>query len=57
MPTSRENRKPEGQETRGPQTDGRTPVRHDGPGRLNEMAAGGMGCLYRRTSPHVRAGW
>ena len=50
MPTSTENRKPEGQKTRGPQTGGPTPSRptpsgHDGPGRLNEMAAGGMASL------------
>ena len=45
MPTSSENRKPEGQKTRGPQMDGPTPGGHDGPGRLNEMAAGGMASL------------
>ena len=45
MPTSKENRKPEAQETRGQTPSGRTPIGHDGPGRLNEMAAGGMGCL------------
>ena len=39
MPTSSENRKPEGQGTCGPQTDRTTP------GRLNEMAAGGMASL------------
>ena len=39
MPTSSENRKPEGTGTCGPQTDRTTP------GRLNEMAAGGMGSL------------
>ena len=50
MPTSSENQKPEAQETRGqtpggPTPSGPTPGGHDGPGRLNEMAAGGMGCL------------
>ena len=39
MPTSNENQKPEGQGTCGPQTDRTTP------GRLNEMAAGGMASL------------
>ena len=39
MSTSSENRKPEGQGTCGPQTDRTTP------GRLNEMAAGGMASL------------
>ena len=60
MPTSSENRKPEAQETRG-----QTPSGHDGPGRLHEMAAGGMASLlmtqpvrwpgvvagFRQTSP------
>ena len=45
MPTSSENRKPEAQETRGQTPDGPTPSGDDGPGRLNEMAAGGMGSL------------
>ena len=45
MPTSSENRKPEAQETRGQTPDGPTPGGHDGPGRLNEMAAGGMASL------------
>ena len=45
MPTSSENGKPEAQETRGKTPDRRTPGGHDGPGRLNEMAAGGMGSL------------
>ena len=45
MPISSENRKPEGQKTRGPQMGGPTPGGHDGPGRLNEMAAGGMASL------------
>ena len=39
MPTSSENQKPEGQGTCGPQPDEPTP------GRLNEMAAGGMASL------------
>ena len=39
MPTSSENQKPEGKGTCGPQPDEPTP------GRLNEMAAGGMGSL------------
>ena len=65
MPTSSENQKPEGQGTCGPQTDRTTPGGHDGPGWLNEMAAGGMGSLlmtqpvrwagvvagFRQTSP------
>ena len=45
MPTSSENRKPEAQETRGQTPDGPTPSGDDGPGRLNEMAAGGMASL------------
>ena len=50
MPTSSENRKPEAQETRsqtpgGPTPGGPTPSGHDGPGRLHEMAAGGMASL------------
>ena len=59
MPTSSENQKPEGQGTCGPQPDEPTP------GRLNEMAAGGMDSLlmtqpvrwagvvagFRQTSP------
>ena len=45
MPTSSENRKPEAQETRGQTPGGPTPGGHDGPGRLNEIAAGGMGSL------------
>ena len=50
MPTSSENRKPEAPGTCGPQMDGPTPggptpSGHDGPGRLNEMAAGGMASL------------
>ena len=45
VPTSRENRKTEAQGTCGPQMNGRTPSDHDRPGRLNEMAAGGMGSL------------
>ena len=45
MPTSSEKRKPEAQETRGQTPDRRTPGGHDGPGRLNEMAAGGMASL------------
>ena len=65
MSTSSENTKPEAQEPRGPQPDGPTPGGHDGPGRLNEMAAGGMASLlmiqpvlwpgvvaeFRQTSP------
>ena len=61
MPTSSENRKPEGQGTCGPQPDRTTP------GRLNEMAAGGMDSLlmaqpvrwpgvvagFRQTSPNA----
>ena len=39
MSTSSESRKPEGQGTCGPQTNRTTP------GRLNEMAAGGMASL------------
>ena len=39
MSTSSESRKPEGQGTCGPQTNRTTPC------GLNEMAAGGMGCL------------
>ena len=49
MPSSRENRKPEGQGTCGPQTDRTTPC------RLNEMAAEGMGCLLM-TQPVLWAG-
>ena len=45
MRTSSENRKPEAQETRGQTPGGPTPGGHDGPGRLNEMAAGGMASL------------
>ena len=45
MSTSSENRKPEAQETRGQTPGGPTPGGHDGPGRLNEMAAGGMDSL------------
>ena len=45
MPTSSENRKPEAQETRSQTPGGPTPGGHDGPGRLNEMAAGGMASL------------
>ena len=65
MSTSSENRKPEAQKTRGQPQDGPTPDGHDGPGRLNEMAAGGMASLlmiqpvrwpgvvaeFRQTSP------
>ena len=61
MPTSSENQKPEGQGTCGPQPDEPTP------GRLNEMAAGGMASLlmiqpvrwagvvagFRQTSPNA----
>ena len=39
VPTSSKNQKPEGKGTCGPQTDRTTP------GRLNEMAAGGMASL------------
>ena len=67
MPTSSENRKPEAQETRGKTPGGPTPSGHDGPGRLNEMAAGGMASLlmiqpvlwpgvvaeFRQTSPNA----
>ena len=42
MPTSSENRKPGAQEARSQTPDGPTPSGHDGPGRLNEIAAGGM---------------
>ena len=45
MPTSSENRKPGAQETRSQTPGRRTPSGHDGSGRLNEMAAGGMGSL------------
>ena len=55
MPTSSENGKPEAQETRGPQPGGPTPSGHDGPGRLNEMAAGGMASLLM-TQPVLWAG-
>ena len=65
MPTSSEKRKPEAQKTRDQTQGGPTPSRHDGPGRLNEMAAGGMASLlmtqpvrwpgvvagFRQTSP------
>ena len=61
VPTSSKNQKPEGKGTCGPQTDRTTP------GRLNEMAAGGMASLlmiqpvlwpgvvagFRQTSPEV----
>ena len=67
MPTSSENRKPEAQETRGQTPGGPAPGGHDGPGRLNEMAAGGMASLlmtqpvlwpsmvagFRHTNPEV----
>ena len=45
VPTSNENRKPEAQEARAQTPGGPTPSGHDGPGRLNEAAAGGMGSL------------
>ena len=49
MPTSSKNQKPEGKGTCGPQTDRTTP------GRLNEMAAGGMDSLLM-TQPVLWAG-
>ena len=51
MPTSSESRKPEGQGTCGPQTNRTTP------GRLNEMAAGGMGSLLMAQPVRWRAWW
>ena len=45
MSTSRENRKPEAQETRGKMPGGPTPSGDEGPCGLNEMAAGWMGSL------------
>ena len=55
MPPSSENRKPEAQETRGQTPGGPTPGGHDGPGRLNETAAGGIVSLLM-TQPALWAG-